>query len=65
MVHLIHDRMPVIIAPGNFAVRLDPQTPASELPTLLWSYPAEAMTAVPVGRFVSNPRNEGPQCLVS
>ncbi|HEX5269544.1 MAG TPA: hypothetical protein VFW33_03605 [Gemmataceae bacterium] len=27
--------------------------------------PAEAMEAVPVGSYVSNPRNEGPQCVAS
>jgi len=61
----IHDRMPVIIAPTDFAAWLDPRTPAAELHPLLRPYPADEMTAVPVGRYVSNPRNEGPQCLAS
>jgi putative SOS response-associated peptidase YedK len=30
---------------------------------LLRPYPAEEMIAEPVGRYVSNPRNEGPQCF--
>jgi putative SOS response-associated peptidase YedK len=30
---------------------------------LLRPYPAEEMEAVPVGRYVGNVRNEGPQCL--
>jgi len=42
--------MPVIIAPFDFTAWLDPRTPAAELHTLLRPYPAEAMTAVPVGR---------------
>jgi hypothetical protein len=33
------------------------------LHALLHPYPAEVMEAAPVGRYVSNPRNEGPQCL--
>jgi len=61
----INDRMPVILAPTDFAVWLVPRTPAAELHTLLRPYPAEEMTAVPVGRYVNNPRNEGPECLTS
>ena len=66
VVRPIHDRMPVIIPPADFAAWLDPRTPATELHPLLRPYPTEemtAMTAVPVGRYVSNPRNEGPECL--
>jgi putative SOS response-associated peptidase YedK len=61
----IHDRMPVILAPEDYATWLDPQTPADELQALLRPYPAEAMVAVLVGSYVSNPRNEGPQGLAS
>jgi len=65
VVRRVHDRMPVILAPAGFAAWLDPRTPAADLHTLLRPYPAEEMTAVPVGRYVSNPRNEGPKCLGS
>jgi putative SOS response-associated peptidase YedK len=65
VVRPVHDRMPVILAPEDFAAWLDPRTPAGELQALLRPYPAEQMAAVPVGRYVSNPRNEGPQCLAS
>jgi putative SOS response-associated peptidase YedK len=37
------------------------RAPADQLHTLLRPHPAEAMEAVPVGRYVSNPRNEGPR----
>jgi len=57
--------MPVILAPADFAAYLDPRTLAAKLHPLLRPRPAEEMTAVPVGRYVSNPRNEGPQCLMS
>jgi putative SOS response-associated peptidase YedK len=57
--------MPVILAPGDYGTWLDPKTPAVTLQALLRPYPAEAMEAVPVGSYVSNPRNEGPGCLVS
>ncbi|HKI36710.1 MAG TPA: SOS response-associated peptidase [Gemmataceae bacterium] len=63
VVRPVHDRMPVILPPGDFAAWLDPRTPGAEVGALLRPYPAEEMTGVPVGRYVSNPRNEGPQCL--
>jgi putative SOS response-associated peptidase YedK len=58
--------MPVVIELGDFAAWLDPDTPAAaELHALLRPCPAEGMMAAPVGRYVSNPRNEGPRCLAS
>jgi hypothetical protein len=51
--------------PADFAACLHLHTPAEELHALLRPYAAEEMTAVPGGRHVSNPRNEGPQCLAS
>ncbi len=65
LVRPIHDRMPVILAPQDYGTWLDPRTPPEQLHALLRPYPAEAMKAVPVGSYVSNPRNEGPQCLAS
>jgi hypothetical protein len=60
-----HDRMPAIRPPEDFAAWLDPRTPAADLHALLRPYPAEGMASVPVGGYVSNPRNEGSQCSVS
>ena len=65
LVRPVHDRMPLILGPGDFAAWLDPRTPSAALSPLLRPYAAEEMEAVPVGRYVSNPRNEGPQCLAS
>ena len=65
VVRPVHDRMPVIVAPANFAAWLDPQTAAANLHQMLRAYAAEEMTAVPVGKYVNNTRNEGPQCLAS
>jgi putative SOS response-associated peptidase YedK len=59
----VHERMPVILAPGDFAAWLDPRTPAAQLHDLLRPYTAEEMAAAPVGSYASNPRNEGSQCL--
>jgi putative SOS response-associated peptidase YedK len=57
--------MTTILAAAEFAAWLDPRTPSAALYPLLRPYAAEEMEAVPVGRYVSNPRNEGPQCLPS
>ena len=65
LVGRVHDRMPVILASADYGTWLDPTTPAEALQALLRPYPAEAMVAVPVGSFVSNPRHEGPECLAS
>jgi putative SOS response-associated peptidase YedK len=65
LVRPVHERMPVVQAPADFAAWLDPRSPAHQLHGLLRPYPPEEMTAVPVGRYVSNLRNEGPQCLAS
>jgi putative SOS response-associated peptidase YedK len=60
----IHNRMPVIIAPDDFDLWLDPgaQHPG-EVQHLLRAYPAEAMSHYPVSTFVNNPRNEDPLCI--
>jgi putative SOS response-associated peptidase YedK len=57
--------MPVILAPEDYWTWLDPKTPLEQLQALLRPFPAEGMVAVPVSSYVSNARNEGPQCLAS
>jgi putative SOS response-associated peptidase YedK len=59
----VHDRMPVVLSPGDFAAWLDPRTAAMNLAALLRPCPDEEVVAEPVGRYVSNPRHEGPLCL--
>ncbi|MGQ9607439.1 MAG: SOS response-associated peptidase [Thermogutta sp.] len=60
----IHDRMPVILRPQDYAdwLDLDIQDPAALRP-LLRPYPAEEMEAFPVGGYVNAPVHEGPRCL--
>jgi putative SOS response-associated peptidase YedK len=60
----IHDRMPVILAPEDYAAWLDPreQDPARLAP-LLRPCPAEGMRAWRVGRRVNSPANDDPECL--
>jgi putative SOS response-associated peptidase YedK len=60
----VHNRMPVILPPAAFDRWLarGPQD-AAELRALLLPYPAEEMTATPVGLAVNNPRADGPACV--
>jgi len=64
LVARLHDRMPVILDPGDFDLWLDPgvQNPEAVRP-LLRAYPAEAMACHPVSRYVNSPRNDGPECI--
>lgn len=60
LVRPIHDRMPVIIEPKDYAAWLDPRlTDADLVRELAGAFPAEQMEAYPVGRAVGNPRSEG------
>jgi putative SOS response-associated peptidase YedK len=59
-----HDRMPVILAPADFARWLDPGYDRAEgLKPLLKPYPAEALVAVAVNPLVNSPKNDRPECL--
>jgi putative SOS response-associated peptidase YedK len=59
----IHDRMPVILAPDDYARWLDPQQPVEELQSLLAPFAAEAMEAWPVSPLVNSPANDDPRCI--
>jgi putative SOS response-associated peptidase YedK len=56
--------MPVILAPADYGLWLDPtvQDPA-KLQLLLQPYPEGEMCAHTVSTWVNNPRNEGPRCV--
>ncbi len=60
----IHDRMPVILSPGDFGSWLDPDVrdPAALLP-LLKPFPPGAMAAFPVRTLVNNPSADDPRCI--
>jgi putative SOS response-associated peptidase YedK len=61
----IHDRMPVILDPADYARWLDPTvTGPAEVRPLLRPFPAGAMTAFPVTTAVNNPVFDDPACLV-
>jgi len=59
----VHDRMPVILAPGSYESWLDPATTASDLIAMLHPCPDDALAATAVGSHVNNPRHEGPECI--
>ena len=56
----IHDRMPVIVRPADYAAWLDPGvTDAQVVRELAGDYPSAGMEAYLVGRAVGNPRAQG------
>jgi putative SOS response-associated peptidase YedK len=60
----VHDRMPVILAPSDYDVWLDPEfQDKDKLLALLRPYPAEEMKAFPVSTTVNSPRNDTPECV--
>ena len=59
----IHDRMPVILAPGNLDRWLDPTQDAAGLLPLLKPAPADDIGAYPVGLSVNSPKNDGPELI--
>ncbi len=60
----VHDRMPVILDPADYARWLDPAVEvAAEVRPLLRPFPAAAMTAYPVSTRVNNAAFDDPACL--
>jgi putative SOS response-associated peptidase YedK len=60
----VHHRMPVIVAPENYEVWLDPDVRDTEwLTPLLTPYLADEMEAYPVSRFVNSPSNDDKRCV--
>lgn len=60
----IYERMPAILPRGLYARWLDPalRDPA-EIQTMIASYPAGELQAVPVGRQINNVRNQGAELI--
>lgn len=60
----IHNRMPVIVRPGDYTRWLDPSVrEAAKVADVLIPYPASEMIAYPISRLVNNVKNEGPQLI--
>lgn len=63
LVRPVHDRMPVILHPEDYARWLDRDVSPAEAAKLLKPYPAEEMEAVVVSTRVNKVGNEGPELI--
>ncbi len=60
----IHNRMPVILDPKDYAQWLDPALQTADgVKPLLRPYPSDLMTVYSMSLRVNNPRNDDSQCL--
>jgi putative SOS response-associated peptidase YedK len=59
----IHERMPVVLAPEDWSVWLDPASELSVIEGLLVPAPADRFEAYPVSSLVNNVNNEGTELL--
>ena len=60
----LHDRMPAILAPHDYARWLDPSAQdVTALAELLRPAANDLLAAVPVSTTVNNPRNDVPECV--
>jgi putative SOS response-associated peptidase YedK len=59
----LHDRMPVILAPGDFAAWLTGSTPAEQAQALIRPCPEAALAAHAVAKAVGNVRNDTPALI--
>lgn len=63
LVRQLHDRQPVILTPDRFGAWLDPDNTDRPAIEAILTAPPPALTAVPVGIMVNNPRNDGPELI--
>lgn len=63
LVRQIHDRMPVILDPGDYALWLDPWAQPERLQPLLRPISSNALVAIPVSSWVNNPKNDDPSVI--
>jgi putative SOS response-associated peptidase YedK len=63
LIRPIHDRMPVILSPGQETAWLDPALEERELLSLLVPAPAELLIAHDVGDAVNDVRSDGPHLI--
>ena len=60
----LHDRMPVILSPGDYDRWMDvKQQDPWQVSDLLRPCPGDWLIADPVSSYVNSPRNEGEQCI--
>jgi putative SOS response-associated peptidase YedK len=63
LVASLHDRMPAILTPDDYAKWFDHDVPLKEAHALLKPYPAELMAVSEANARVNSPKNEGPELL--
>lgn len=59
----IHDRMPVIVSPGDYDRWLDPETETKALESLLKPYRGDDLERYPVSTIVNSPKNDSENCV--
>jgi putative SOS response-associated peptidase YedK len=59
----LHDRMPVVVEPRDWAAWLDRETPVEEVRTLLRPAPDELLEARAVSPFVNRADNDDARCV--
>jgi len=59
----IHNRMPVILAPYDYATWLKMDEKPEMLTALLKPFPPDQMEAYPISKLVNNPRNQGEKLI--
>jgi putative SOS response-associated peptidase YedK len=57
----IHNRMPVIVSPDDYAKWLDERTRGQDVQDILHPYEAESLEAYAVSTKVNAPKNDGPE----
>ena len=64
LISRLHDRMPVILPPSEYALWLDPGiSDGRRLIPHLQPYPANALEAFPVDAIVNNPKMDDSRCI--
>jgi putative SOS response-associated peptidase YedK len=63
LVASLHDRMPAILAPDDYARWCDHDAPLKDVHALLTPYPADQMVVSEASPLVNSTKNEGPQLL--
>jgi putative SOS response-associated peptidase YedK len=60
----VHERMPLMLRPGNIDAWLDPgEAPAEELMKLLETIDAVTLETFPVSTLVNSPAHDAPECI--
>lgn len=60
----LHDRMPVILGPGDWQAWMNPEAETPDLQALLKPYPSDWLETYEVGPAVGNVRNDGPELIL-